>query len=304
MAKILIIDDSKLIVEFGKSILSKEGHEVSYAPDGYKALEIVSEEKPDLILLDVVMPGIDGYEVCKRLKAEEKTYDIPVIMLTSKGETEDKIKGLNIGAVDYVTKPFDAGELVARVNTQLRVKELHEALQEKNRLLQDLANKDGLSNLYNHRYLQEQLLKEINRAKRYGQTISFVLLDIDHFKHFNDTYGHQTGDVILKTLGSILNKTIRENDVAARYGGEEFAIILLHTDFKTARETTERLREVIELYNFKVGDKHLHITISLGIACFPHKDIETARDLIECADKALYSAKKAGRNRVEVYCPG
>lgn len=304
MAKILIIDDSKLIVEFGKSILSKEGHEVSYAPDGYKALEIVSEEKPDLILLDVVMPGIDGYEVCRRLKAEEKTHDIPVIMLTSKGETEDKIKGLNIGAVDYVTKPFDAGELVARVNTQLRVKELHEALQEKNRLLQELANKDGLTNLYNHRYLQEQLLKEINRAKRYGQTISFVLLDIDHFKHFNDTYGHQTGDVILKTLGSILNKTIRENDVAARYGGEEFAIILLHTEFKTARETTERLREVIELYNFKVGDKHLHITVSLGIACFPHKDIETARDLIECADKALYSAKKAGRNRVEVYCPG
>ncbi len=303
MAKILLVDDSKLIIEFGKSILSTEGHKVSHAPNGHEALEMMSAEKPDLILLDVVMPGMDGYEVCKRLKAEKQTHDIPVIMLTSKDETADKIKGLNIGAVDYVTKPFDAGELVARVNTQLRVKELHEALQERNRQLQELANKDGLTNLYNHRYLQEQLLKEIDRAKRYNLSLSFLLFDIDHFKHFNDTYGHQTGDVILKTLGNILNKTFRENDMAARYGGEEFAVILIHTDLGTARETAERLRKTVEAYRFEVDQNHFQITISLGVACFPHETISTAKDLVEYADKALYKAKRAGRNRVEVYMP-
>ncbi|MFH1674580.1 MAG: diguanylate cyclase [Pseudomonadota bacterium] len=303
MAKILIIDDSKLVREFGISILSKGHHKVSCAPNGHEALEKIYAEKPDLILLDVIMPGMDGYEVCKLLKAGEETHDIPVIMLTSKGETADKIKGLNLGAVDYVTKPFDEGELVARVNTQLRVKELHEALQEKNRQLQELANKDGLTSLYNHRYLQEQLLKEMERSKRYNLTLSFILIDIDHFKHVNDTYGHQTGDVILKTLGELLFKIVRESDIAARYGGEEFALILPHTNFTTARETAERLRTTVESYDFEVDNDHLQITISLGIASFPHETIETSKDLVESADKALYMAKKNGRNRVEVYRP-
>lgn len=303
MAKIFLIDDSKLVREFGISILSKEHHEASCAPNGHEALEKIYEEKPDLILLDVVMPGMDGYEVCKRLKAGEETHDIPVIMLTSKGETADKIKGLNLGAVDYVTKPFDEGELVARVNTQLRVKELHEALQEKNRQLQELANKDGLTNLYNHRYLQEQLLKEMERSKRYNLTLSFILIDIDHFKHVNDAYGHQTGDVILKTLGELLFKIVRDSDIAARYGGEEFALILPHTNFTTARETAERLRKTVESYDFEADQNHLQITISLGIASFPNETIETSKDLVESADKALYTAKKNGRNRVEVYRP-
>jgi diguanylate cyclase (GGDEF)-like protein len=303
MTKILLVDDSKLIMGFGKSILSKEGYEVSYAPNGHEALEMVSLETPDLILLDVVMPGMDGYEVCKRVKADEKARDIPIIMLTSKGETADKIKGLNLGAVDYITKPFDAGELIARVKTQLRVKELHKALQEKNRELQELANKDGLTNLYNHRYLQERLIKEIERAKRYNIDLSFVLIDIDHFKHFNDTYGHQTGDVILKTLGLILNKTLRESDMAARYGGEEFALILVHTGSNTAQEAVERLRRTVEAYKFEVDNDHFQVTISLGIASFSQKAIDTAKDLVECADKALYMAKNKGRNRVEIYRP-
>jgi diguanylate cyclase (GGDEF)-like protein len=301
MTKILLVDDSKLIMGFGKSILSKEGYEVTYAQNGSEALEIVSVKKPDLILLDVVMPGMDGYEVCKRLKANEKTRDIPIIMLTSKGETADKIKGLNLGAVDYITKPFDAGELTARVKTQLRVKELHKALQEKNRQLQELANKDGLTDLYNHRYLQERLIKEIERAKRYRIDLSFVLIDIDYFKHFNDTYGHQTGDVILKTLGCILKKALRESDTAARYGGEEFALILVHTGFDTAQEAAERLRSTVESYKFEVDNQNFQVTISLGIASFEQEMINTAKDLVECADKALYTAKKQGRNRIAIY---
>ena len=303
MTKILLVDDSKLIMGFGKSILSKEGYDVIYAPNGHEALAMVSVENPDLILLDVVMPGMDGYEVCKQLKANEKMRDIPIIMLTSKGETEDKIKGLNLGAVDYITKPFDAGELIARVNTQLRVKELHKALQEKNKQLQELANKDGLTNLYNHRYFQERLIKEIERAKRYNIDLSFVLIDIDHFKHFNDTYGHQTGDFILKNLGLILNKALRESDMAARYGGEEFALILVHTGSGTAQEAAERLRRTIESYKFEVDNNHFQVTISLGIASFLKGRIDTAKDLVECADKALYTAKKNGRNRVEIYRP-
>lgn len=303
MTKILLVDDSKLIMGFGKSILSKEGYNVIYAPNGNEALEMVSVENPDLILLDVVMPGMDGYEVCKRVKAAEKTRDIPIIMLTSKGETADKVKGLNLGAVDYVTKPFDAGELIARVKTQLRVKELHKALQEKNKQLQELANKDGLTDLYNHRYLQERLIKEIERAKRYNIDLSFVLVDIDYFKRFNDTYGHQTGDAILKTLGRILKKALRESDMAARYGGEEFALILVHTGSNTAQEAAERLRSTVESYEFEVDNHHFQVTISLGIASFGRETISTAKDLVECADKALYAAKKKGRNRTETYRP-
>ena len=197
-------------------------------------LELALQEQPDLILLDVILPGMDGYQICEQLKKTDESKDIPVIMLTSKAEPADKIKGLVLGAVDYVTKPFDAGELIARVNTHLRIKELYEALQEKNRQLQELANRDGLTNLFNHRFFHEQLSREMDRVRRYGGTVTCVITDIDFFKKVNDTYGHQTGDSILKEVALILQKGIRESDLAARYGGEEFALILVQTESQAA----------------------------------------------------------------------
>jgi len=294
MAKILLIDDSRLIAHVAKTILTKLGHEVILAQDGMAGLEAAKSEQPDIILLDLIMPVMDGFQVCQQLKEEGGTKEIPVIMLTSKAEAADKVRGLEMGALDYVTKPFDEGELVARVNTQLKLKELREALQE-------LANRDGLTGLYNHRYFHEQLSKDLLRARRYHESLSCVLLDIDHFKKFNDTHGHQTGDVVLSTLGQVIKDSIRDSDFAARYGGEEFALILYHSDESGAYDVAERLRQMVE--DCEVHDKGnvLHVTISVGVATFPHEAIDDSKELIECADKALYRAKENGRNRVEAY---
>lgn len=299
MSRILIIDDSRLITQFGKSILNSKGHEVLTADSGEGGLELILRQPPDLILLDVVLPSLDGYEILRKIKGEGSTRDIPVIMLTSKSEPADKIKGLELGAVDYVTKPFDAGELIARVNTHLRIKELYEALQERNRLLEEMANRDGLTGLYNHRFFHEHLVREMDRARRYGGVISCALADIDFFKRVNDTYGHQTGDFILKEVAGVLQNGIRESDLAARYGGEEFALVLLHTDGLTAQKVCERLREKIASLAFtSAGGVSFGITSSFGIATFPSPGIQAEKDLVEAADQALYRAKKEGRNRV------
>lgn len=299
MAKILVIDDSKLITHIAKAILTKRGHQVLVAHDGQKGFSMAKAQCPDLILLDLLMPLMDGYEACKRLKADPVTRDIPVIMVTSKAESADKVRGLETGAVDYVTKPFDAAELIARVNIHLRIKELYEALQEKNRQLRELANRDGLTGLYNHRYFQDQLAKDFSRALRYHESLSVVIFDIDHFKRLNDTYGHQAGDAVLKEVGSLVSSLTRDSDLAARYGGEEFVLILNHAPPEVAVEVAERLRRTVENHAFLIDDKTvLKITISAGCASFPHGRFSEPKELIESADKALYAAKQAGRNRV------
>ena len=301
MARILIVDDSRLIAHVAKTILTKQGHEVILAQDGLAGLQAAKSEHPDLILLDLIMPVMDGYQVCQGLKGEDSTKEIPIIMLTSKAEPADKVKGLELGALDYVVKPFDEGELIARVNIQLRLKQLYEALQEKNRQLRELANRDGLTGLYNHRYFHEQLSKDFLRAKRYHESLSCILLDIDYFKKFNDTYGHQTGDIVLSTLGQVIRDSIRDSDFAARYGGEEFALVLYHADRPTAVNVAERLRQMVEHCEVRDKDHVLHVTISLGVATFPHEQISNPKQIVECADKALYKAKENGRNRVEYF---
>ncbi|MEW6184312.1 MAG: diguanylate cyclase [Thermodesulfobacteriota bacterium] len=302
MSKILIIDDSRLITQFGKSILSGKGHEVLTADSGESGLELAFAAEPDLILLDVILPEMDGYGVCEKIKSTEQSRDIPVIMLTSKAEPADKIKGLELGAVDYVTKPFDAGELIARVNTHLRMKELYETLQERNRQLQEMANRDGLTNLYNHRFFHEHLSREMDRVRRYGGIVSCALVDIDFFKKVNDTHGHQTGDLVIKTIAGILRKGIRESDLAARYGGEEFALVLLQTDRSAAVAVCERLRQVIASSPFlSAADTPFQVTASFGLAAFPLVGIKEERDLVEAADRALYQAKHVGRNRVVLF---
>ena len=301
MGKILIVDDSRLIAHVAKTILTKRGHEVILAEDGKAGLEAAKSNRPDIILLDLIMPVMDGYEVCEYLKQDDITKEIPIIMVTSKAEAADKVKGLEMGALDYVTKPFDEGELVARVNIHLRLRELYEAVQEQNRQLQEMANRDGLTGLYNHRYFHEQLAQDFLRAKRYHENLSCVLLDIDFFKKFNDTYGHQTGDVVLKALASVIEGCTRESDLAARYGGEEFALVLYHTEGAAAYEAAERLRQDVESNEVQDNGNMLRVTISLGIATFPNERIHDSKELIECADQALYKAKDNGRNRAEVF---
>lgn len=298
--KILIADDEKDIVDTIRFNLEFEGFECLSAYDGKEALLKAKTEKPDLIIMDVMMPEMEGYEVCQKLKSESETMDIPVIMVTAREEPADKIRGLELGAVDYIAKPFHAGELIARVATHIRIKELNEAVQEKNRQLQKLADKDVLTNLYTRRFFEEHVGKDLQRAQRYSESLSCMFIDIDHFKQFNDTYGHQAGDEILTTMGALIRDSLRACDLAARYGGEEFVAILYHADLENARAVAERLRRLVASHAFRIKEEELCVTISIGVAKMP-PEITNLRELIDAADQALYDAKRNGRNRVEVF---
>jgi diguanylate cyclase (GGDEF)-like protein len=299
--KVLIIDDNKLIRQLATTLLSKKNYNVLTAENGEQGIELAQSFKPQVILLDVMMPEVDGYEVCKRLKSNDKTKNIPIIMVTSMTESIDKIKGLELGAADYVTKPFDHGELQARVATQAKMKNLWDELQEKNLILEELSKKDGLTDLYNHRHFHERISEEFKRAKRYKLPLCCVLIDLDHFKNVNDTYGHQAGDKILKSLAEIVVGNIREVDIAARYGGEEFALILPHIALKDAVIMANRIRTNVESEVFRFNDININITISMGVAGMLDNKASSYNELIRFADEALYAAKANGRNRVETY---
>lgn len=305
-SKVLIVDDVALNRKLQKAYLDAVGYDVILAEDGVDALKKVSEEPPDLVLLDVVMPKMDGFQVCQRLKTDERTRFIPVILVTALNEISDKIKGIEAGADDFISKPFNKLELLARVKSLLRIKHLHDKLERKikeleitQKKLYQLAITDGLTGLYNYRFFNEQLAHEIMRAKRHDLKVSVVMLDIDFFKSFNDTHGHPAGDQVLKTIGRLLNENIRKIDVAARYGGEEFALILIETNKNAAAFVSNKLKDLVENYPFfnKESQPNGTLTISMGVATYPD-DSEEPQKLVDLADSRLYKAKELGRNRV------
>jgi diguanylate cyclase (GGDEF)-like protein len=227
------------------------------ARDGQEALDQVAATLPDLILLDVMMPKLNGFEVCERLKSDPVTRIIPVIMVTALNEIEDKIKATESGADDFVSKPFNKLELLTRVKSLLRIKQLHDELSAKVRELElarerlrQLAITDGLTGLYNHRYFKEHLEQELYRASRHQSRVSVVMVDIDHFKKFNDTYGHPAGDAILRAIARLLKENIRKIDLAARYGGEEFCLVLVETPKSAAVIVAEKVRRLVEVHPF------------------------------------------------------
>ena len=259
--KILVVDDVAVNVQLLTTYLTSVGYDVCTARDGQEALDKVSETQPDLILLDVMMPKLNGFEVCERLKSDPMTKIIPVIMVTALNEIEDKIKATEAGADDFVSKPFNKLELLTRVKSLLRIKQLHDELRAKVRELEQarerlrqLAITDGLTGLYNHRYLKEHLEQELLRANRHQSRVSVVMLDIDHFKKFNDTFGHPAGDTILRTMARLLRDNIRKIDIAARYGGEEFFLVLIETNKNAAAQAAEKVRRLVEAHQFDLAN--------------------------------------------------
>lgn len=259
--KILVVDDVAVNVQLLTTYLTSVGYDVCTARDGQEALDKVSETQPDLILLDVMMPKLNGFEVCERLKSDPMTKIIPVIMVTALNEIEDKIKATEAGADDFVSKPFNKLELLTRVKSLLRIKQLHDELRAKVRELEQarerlrqLAITDGLTGLYNHRYLKEHLEQELLRANRHQSRVSVVMLDIDHFKKFNDTFGHPAGDTILRTMARLLRDNIRKIDIAARYGGEEFFLVLIETNKNAAVQAAEKVRRLVEAHQFDLAN--------------------------------------------------
>ncbi len=306
--KILVVDDVAVNVQLLTTYLTSVGYNVIAARDGQEALEKVVACNPDLVLLDVMMPKFNGFEVCERIKADEGMRIVPVIMVTALNEIEDKIKATEAGADDFVSKPFNKLELLTRVKSLLRIKELHDQLnakvkelEEAQERLRQLAITDGLTGLFNHRYFKEHLEQELYRASRHHSEVSLIMIDIDFFKRYNDTFGHPAGDALLRAVARLLKDNIRKIDIAARYGGEEFTLVLAETTKAAAGVVADKMRRMVETNPFEGLPEHNngHITISLGVATFP-LDATNPNDLIAMADQRLYQAKQRGRNQVVV----
>jgi diguanylate cyclase (GGDEF)-like protein len=296
--RILIVDDHEDNVEVIRARLEARGYTCESANDGEEALRKVDESPPDLMLLDVMMPRVDGYEVARRIKANRALPFIPIIMQTALDSTENKVEGLGAGADDYITKPINYAELEARVRSMLRIKALQDALEEANSELRRVAITDGLTGLYNRRHIEERLAEMWEHSVRLHEALSCVMLDLDHFKSVNDTYGHQVGDEVLKQLAGLLKGVARDMDRVGRYGGEEFLILLPGTVTDAAVTFAERARQVVEDHVFTFEGGTLRRTLSCGVAGWPHPRITHRDALLKAADDALYVAKELGRNRV------
>ncbi len=287
--KVLIIDDSREAVTMVKTRLARDGLDVISADCGTAGLEAVRRELPDLILLDVLMPDISGFDVCRMLKADPELCMIPVVFLSASDTAEDKVRGLNVGAVDYVTKPFDAFELQARVNAGLRTKYMQD-------LLTEHANIDPLTGLPSRRAMMTRLKEEWERVGRHGRPLSFVTIEVDRFGRINDTHGRSTGDRVQQVTSETIAPQCRQVDLLARCGDGEFAIILPDETAEHAAILAERCHSCISKMQLKVDDEEIWVTASFGIADSAGKT--SVKDLMKAACKALDQAKQAGGNRV------
>ncbi len=303
--RILVVDDNPDNVEIIEARLASRGYLIDSANNGEEALRRVRENPPHLILLDVMMPVMDGFEVSRRVKRDPALPYIPIILVTARGETEDKVEGLDAGADDYVTKPISFPELEARIRSMLRIKKLQDELDRKNRQLEEanqqlrrLSITDGLTGLYNHRHSHELLREEYERCKRNGGSMAVIMLDLDRFKELNDSHGHPTGDLILSQTAKILQESAREIDMIGRYGGEEFIAILPGASEDAALQFAERARATVEGFVFRDNGDEIRMTVSAGVASSRGDELAHPDELLRMADRALYEAKDTGRNRV------
>lgn len=298
---VMVIDDSPNLRDQITGILkeAKLFKRFLEAGDGLEGFKSMLNDPADLVLCDVEMPRMDGLRFLTMMQSRDELKNIPVILLTGRGDRDMKIKGLEQGAVDYVTKPFDEGELLARVKVQMKIKSLQDELKRSNEMLKELSNTDYLTKLYNRRFLREVLEREFQRSVRKKEPLSLIIADIDHFKRINDTFGHHEGDQVIAQVGRYIGAMVRRYDTAVRYGGEEFVTVLPDTHQDQALQFADRLRLGVQQLAFAGSIKDLTITLSFGVATFPLGTIDCVDSLFRQADEALYRAKERGRNRVE-----
>lgn len=326
-AVVLIVDDNPSNLRVIAELLEKDNYQTVLATDSAQMFEFLEDELPDIILLDVMLPGMDGFEACKKLQEHPVLKDIPVIFITAKSEPEDLAVGFDSGAVDYISKPIKAVELKARIKNHLELKETRDSLmaanETLNRLLdiqkrsnelitkqndelldlnvqlKDMAVKDPLTGLYNRRFATEKLLEEIGRFNRFKRSFAVIMCDFDGFRHVNDTHGHSFGDLVLQNAARIMLTRKRTVDTIARWGGEEFIILLPETDLEGAHITAERIRKEVGDHAYAITGKPLHVTMTFGIAMC--NSVLKMEDLIRHADDALLYGKRTGKDRVIIY---
>ena len=308
--KLLLVEDSEAQGAHTRATLERQGYEVIWAKSGIEGLKLARIEKPDLIVLDVVMQDMDGLAVCRWLKMSPESRDIPIIMLTVRGELQERVEGLNVGADDYLPKPFADEELDARIFAALRVKAKARELEKRNSELQSmlhhveaLAITDPLTGLFNRRRFDDVLAREFALTRRYATPLSCLMIDIDHFKRINDLYGHDAGDRVLSGVASRITTRLREVDTAARFGGEEFAVLLPQTPKQGATVVAERIAAMIRGEHFEFAEGSASVTVSIGVADCRDVAGGAPEALVKAADSALYLAKSLGRNQVVVYNP-
>lgn len=293
--KILIIDDEAEIRDLLSEILQEEGFKVFVAADGVEGLELFHDIKPDLVITDVKMPHKDGLEVLKGVK--DAKFDIDVIILTGHSDEATAIECLQSGAYDYLLKPVEDIEvLLTAVNRAIHKRKLELKNKDLLRELEEMAIRDPLTGLYNFRQLHVSLDEEMTRSQRYGHAFCVFIIDVDHFKAVNDNCGHLFGDHVLKKLGEIMRRALRDTDRLFRYGGEEFFILMPETSPETAATAADRIMGAIRAHKFISDEKSAKITVSIGGAGFPLQSIDKV-ELIKLADHALYRAKESGRDR-------
>ncbi len=328
-SRILVVDDSPAQRDAIVQVLAREGYDVRTAADGKEAIKKVHAEGADLVLLDLILPDMDGLEVLRLLKTSQRPDRefMPIIILSSRSDLDTKVRGLRIGADDYLAKPPADREILARVEAMLRIKGLQDELrgtkreledkqrqleekqrqlEEQSRLLAEQSITDALTSLKNRRFFDERLVEEFRRAQRYSDPVSLMMIDLDHFKLVNDHHGHQAGDLVLREAAALLRGSIREPDICARYGGEEFAVILPKTHMSGALVVAERVWKELGRKVYRHAPPggpavDIQVTASIGIAFYPSKDIGAPEQLLKLADEALYNAKRAGRNTICLY---
>jgi len=301
--RILIVDDNPVNTHLLRKSLESEGFKISVATSGNVALKIIPRSLPDLILLDVMMPGLNGFETCRKLKEDSATRDIPIIFVTAKSDSEDIVKGFEVGGVDYITKPFRLKEVLSRIKTHLKLRMLikrHEKiineLREANLELDNLANEDPLTGILNRRAVREKMEDEKTRFDRTNEPYSVILGNLDYFKKINDEFGRDPGDYILIQVSKMLKDNIRKPDFVSRWGAEAFLLFLPETNLDGAVNLAEKLRQRIESTHAIFNQHKFKITMSLGVSVY-EKGM-TIDDCITKADELLYRAKAAGGNKV------
>ena len=303
--RILLVEDDKLQAKATKEYLEGAGYEIVWVQTGASAIKTAKTGPFDVIVLDLVLPDLGGNEVCRWLKHDKDTQNIPIIILSAKGSAKERVVGLETGADDYLSKPYDPSELKARIYASLRTKILQDELRKKNRQLEEvllqmktLAMTDQLTGLFNRRAFLTVFEKEFSRTQRYNHSTSCLLIDIDHFKSINDEHGHNAGDEVLKEISQVMMNCLRKADTVARWGGEEFIILLPETSKKNALLIASRILHSVSIYTFASVPKP--VTVSIGLAAIPDPGVDTIDKLIAASDGALYEAKAKGRNRVEI----